>query len=51
MKGPQGQKRPRDINQNAVLAARIATGEAKEVIERPKRAKRKGVVKNKPKSV
>lgn len=27
-KGPQGQRRPADVNKNAVLIARIATGEA-----------------------
>ena len=30
MIGPNGEKRPSDVSANAVLAARIATGEAKE---------------------
>jgi hypothetical protein len=30
-KGPQGQKRPADVTQNAVLVMKIATGEAKEI--------------------
>lgn len=29
-KGPQGQKRPADVNSAAVMVARIATGEAEE---------------------
>ena len=29
-KGPQGQKRPRDVVSNAVKVMRIATGEAQE---------------------
>jgi hypothetical protein len=29
-KGPQGQKRPADVTQNAVHVMRIATGQAKE---------------------
>ena len=27
-KGPQGQKRPADVTQNAVMVMKIATGEA-----------------------
>jgi len=30
-KGPQGQKRPADVTQNAVLVMKIATGEAMEM--------------------
>ena len=30
-KGPQGQKRPADVNKRAVMIARIATGEIEEV--------------------
>jgi len=33
-KGPQGQKRPADVIGNAVHVMRIATGEAKEEIEK-----------------
>ena len=32
-KGPQGQKRPRDVVSNAVKVMRIATGEEEEVFE------------------
>ena len=32
-KGPQGQKRPRDVVSNAVKVMRIATGEEEEEIE------------------
>jgi hypothetical protein len=30
-RGPKGEKRPADVNKNAVLIARIATGEAEDV--------------------
>lgn len=36
-KGPQGQKRPADVIGNAIMVARIATGETKECSE-PKSA-------------
>jgi hypothetical protein len=34
-KGPQGQKRPADVNRNAVLIARIAMGEAGDDVASP----------------
>jgi hypothetical protein len=34
-KGPKGEKRPADVNKNAVLIARIATGEAADDISTP----------------
>jgi hypothetical protein len=38
-RGPQGQKRPADVIGAAVMVAKIATGEAKEGLDNPKRAK------------
>ncbi len=32
-KGPQGQKRPADVTQNAVMVMRIATGEVEEKLK------------------
>lgn len=37
-KGPNGQKRPADVTQNAVLVMRIATGEVEENLPKTKRA-------------
>lgn len=34
-KGPQGQKRPADVNRNAVLVAKIATGEIEDARPTP----------------
>jgi hypothetical protein len=45
-KGPQGQKRPADVTQNAVHVMRIATGEEKETGNNPgTEANRKGGLK------
>ena len=38
-KGPQGQKRPADTVQSAIMGARIATGEIEETAGKPARAK------------
>jgi hypothetical protein len=34
-RGPKGEKRPADVNKNAVLIARIATGEAADDLPTP----------------
>ena len=34
-KGPQGQKRPADVNARAVMIAKIATGEIEETVTTP----------------
>ena len=35
-KGPQGQKRPADVNARAVMIAKIATGEIEDTVPTPK---------------
>lgn len=35
-KGPNGQKRPADVTQNAVMVMKIATGEIEESASKPK---------------
>jgi hypothetical protein len=34
-RGPKGERRPADVNKNAVLIARIATGEAADAVPTP----------------
>ena len=41
-RGPQGQKRPTDVNKCAVHVARIATGEIEETYGKPQPNKAKG---------
>ncbi len=41
-KGPQGQRRPADVNACAVMVAKIATGELVEKTERPSGKARSG---------
>jgi len=41
-KGPQGQKRPADVIGNAIMVARIATGQEIETLKDPKEAQKIG---------
>lgn len=38
-KGPRGEKRPADVVGAAIMVGKIATGELKEAVGKPKRAK------------
>jgi len=42
LKGPQGQKRPTDIVGNAIMVAKLATGELEETLKQPSGKVRSG---------